>query len=114
MDDFGSGYSSLNMLSEMPIDVLKMDMKFVQSIEDSDANLRLVKAIQDIAKYLNLQIVAEGAETQRQIELLKDIGCDLVQGFYFSKPSPAEEFTALFEKEIQLGRVKRNDDTGTL
>ena len=114
MDDFGSGYSSLNMLSEMPIDVLKMDMKFVQSIENSDTNLRLVKAIQDIAKYLNLQIVAEGAETQRQIELLKDIGCDLVQGFYFSKPLPAEEFTALFEREIKLGRVKRHDDKGTL
>ena len=107
MDDFGSGYSSLNMLSQMPVDVLKMDMKFVQSMEDNETNLRMVKVIQDIAKFLKLQIVAEGAETERQIMLLKDIGCDLVQGFYFSRPLPAEEFTALFEQEIKNGRVKR-------
>ena len=106
MDDFGSGYSSLNMLSQMPVDVLKMDMKFVQSMEESETNLRLVKVIQDIAKFLKLQIVAEGAETERQIRLLKDLGCDLVQGYYFSKPLPAEEFTALFEREIKNGRVK--------
>lgn len=106
MDDFGSGYSSLNMLSQMPVDVLKMDMKFVQSMEESETNLRLVKVIQDIAKFLKLQIVAEGAETEQQIRLLKDLGCDLVQGYYFSKPLPAEEFTALFEREIKNGRVK--------
>ncbi|MBR2795246.1 MAG: EAL domain-containing protein [Solobacterium sp.] len=113
MDDFGTGYSSLNMLSEMPIDVLKMDMKFVQSMEVSETNLRLVKVIQDIAKLLHLQIVAEGAETERQVALLREIGCDLVQGYYFSKPLPAEEFTALFENELKNGRVK-HDNTRTV
>ena len=97
----------------MPIDMLKMDMKFVQSMEVSETNLRLVKVIQDIARFLHLQIVAEGVETERQVALLREIGCDLVQGYYFSKPLPAEEFTALFENELKNGRVK-HDNTGTV
>ncbi len=99
MDDFGSGYSSLNMLSDMPIDVLKMDMKFVRNIESSETDLRLVKLILDIAKYLKLRVVAEGVESEGQLKLLKDAGCDLVQGFYFSRPLPAEEFERLIEAE---------------
>ncbi|MCR5088658.1 MAG: EAL domain-containing protein [Oscillospiraceae bacterium] len=92
MDDFGSGYSSLNMLSSMPVDVLKMDMKFVQNIEHSETDLRLVRLILDIAKNLNLRVVAEGVETQGQLTLLEEAGCDLVQGFYFSPPLTAKEF----------------------
>ena len=104
MDDFGSGYSSLNMLSEMPIDVLKMDMKFVRNIESSDTDLRLVKLILDIARYLRVRVVAEGVETKGQLSLLKEGGCDLVQGFFFSRPLPAEEFEKLIEKEIAIER----------
>ncbi|MBR5342138.1 MAG: EAL domain-containing protein [Erysipelotrichaceae bacterium] len=104
MDDFGSGYSSLNMLSEMPIDVLKMDMKFVRNIEENETDFLLVKLILDIAKYLNLHVVAEGVEKEGQLNLLKDAGCDLVQGFYFSKPLPPEEFEKLIEKEISIER----------
>ena len=81
MDDFGSGYSSLNMLSEMPIDVLKMDMKFVRRIEENETDLRLVELILDIARYLHLKVVAEGVETEGQLALLQNAGCDLVQGF---------------------------------
>ena len=99
MDDFGSGYSSLNMLSAMPIDVLKMDMKFVRNIEQSETDLNLVKLILDIARYLRLKVVAEGAETAGQVSLLKDAGCNLVQGFFFSRPLPAEEFELLIERE---------------
>ena len=105
MDDFGSGYSSLNMLSDMPIDVLKMDMKFVRNIEKSEANLRLVKLILDIAKYLHLNVVAEGVETERQMMLLQGAGCDLVQGYYFSRPLPPEEFEALIQREIDIERT---------
>ena len=104
MDDFGSGYSSLNMLSEMPIDVLKMDMKFVRNIEFSETDMRLVKLILDIARYLKLHVVAEGVETRGQYELLKEAGCDLVQGFYFSKPLPPKEFEKLIEKELSIKR----------
>ena len=104
MDDFGSGYSSLNMLADMPIDVLKMDMKFVRNIENSQTDLRLVKLIVDIAKYLEVDVVAEGVETEGQLALLQDTGCDLVQGFYFSRPLPPEEFEKLIQREIAFER----------
>ncbi len=96
MDDFGSGYSSLNMLSSLPIDVLKMDIGFIQNIERNEKDFRLVELIVDIARYLKVPVIAEGVETENQLKLLRDAGCDLVQGFYFSRPLPAEEF----EKKI--------------
>ena len=92
MDDFGSGYSSLNMISAMPVDVIKMDIAFIRNIERNEKDLRLVELIVDIARYLKVQVVAEGVETENQLKLLKDAGCDLVQGYYFSCPLPAEEF----------------------
>ena len=104
MDDFGSGYSSLNMLSSLPVDVLKMDMKFIRNIETSETDRKLVTLILDIAKYLHLTVVAEGVETENQLQILRDAGCDIVQGFYFSRPLPAEEFEALIQKEIQTER----------
>lgn len=104
MDDFGSGYSSLNMLSSMPIDVLKMDMKFIRGIENSETDRRLVSLILDIAQCLQAKVVAEGVESQNQLQFLKDEGCDLVQGYFFSKPLPAEEFEKLIEKELSIKR----------
>ena len=109
MDDFGSGYSSLNMLSDMPIDVLKMDMKFVRNIEHSETDFRLVKLILDIARYLNLCAVAEGVETEGQLKLLQGAGCDLVQGFYFSRPLPANEFERLIQEELSLKREEEKE-----
>ena len=99
MDDFGSGYSSLNMLSSMPIDVLKMDMAFIRNIERSEKDLRLVELVLDIARYLKVPVVAEGVETDGQLGLLRDAGCDLIQGYFFSPPLPPEQFEALIEKE---------------
>ncbi len=107
MDDFGSGYSSLNMISSMPIDVLKMDMKFIRNIEHNAKDFRLVELVVDIAKYLNVPVVAEGVETETQLQLLKNADCDLVQGYYFSRPLPAEEFEKLIIREIEIDR--RND-----
>jgi len=92
MDDFGSGYSSLNMLSAMPVDILKMDMAFVQNIERNEDDLHLVELIIDIARYLHVPVIAEGVETEKQMNLLRDAGCDLVQGYYFSPPLPPDEF----------------------
>ena len=104
MDDFGSGYSSLNMLSAMPIDVLKMDMKFVKNIEHNETDRKLVTLILDIAEYLGVPVVAEGVETEGQLAILKNAGCDLVQGYYFSRPLPADEFEALIRREIETER----------
>ena len=99
MDDFGSGYSSLNMLSSLPVDVLKMDIDFIRNIERNEKDFRLVELIIDIARYLKVPVVAEGVETENQLKLLKDAGCDIVQGYYFSRPLPADAF----EREI-LGK----------
>ncbi len=104
MDDFGSGYSSLNMLSEMPIDVLKMDMKFIRNIETSETDRRLVTLILDIAMYLGVAVIAEGVETEGQLNILREANCDLVQGYYFSKPLPPREFEKLIEKELTIER----------
>ena len=104
MDDFGSGYSSLNMLSSMPIDVLKMDMKFVRNVENNPTDRKLVSLILDIARYLGVPVVAEGVENAAQLEILRAAGCDLVQGYYFSRPVPAPEFEKLIEKEIGTER----------
>ena len=92
MDDFGSGYSSLNMLSAMPVDVLKMDRAFIRRIGDSEKDASLVALILGIAKNLKIPVVAEGVETKEQLELLRKMGCSMVQGFYFSRPLPAHEF----------------------
>ena len=107
MDDFGSGYSSLNMLSDMPIDVLKMDMKFVRNIEYSKTAMRLVKLILDIARYLSLTVVAEGVETDGQLSLLQDAGTDLVQGYFFSRPLLPEDFEKIIRREMD-GRTEED------
>ena len=104
MDDFGSGYSSLNMLSCMPIDVLKMDMAFVRNIEHSEKDFRLVEVVLDIARYLKVPVVAEGVETQRQLDMLKEAGCELIQGYFFSRPLPPEEFERLIQAELETER----------
>ena len=101
MDDFGSGYSSLNMLSSIPIDVLKMDMAFIRNIELSERDFRMVELVLDIARYLNVPVVAEGVETEKQLHMLRDAGCQLVQGYYFSRPLPPEDFEKLIEKETE-------------
>ena len=96
MDDFGSGYSSLNMLTALPIDVLKLDMVFVKNVHTDDKALKLVELIMGIAKYLEVPVIAEGVEYEEQYKILKEAGCDVIQGYYFSKPLPPEEFGPLF------------------
>jgi len=100
MDDFGTGYSSLNMLSAMPIDVLKMDRAFVRNIEHSEKDIHLVALILDIARNLKIPVVAEGVETEKQVELLKELGCDLVQGYFFSRPLHASDFETEFVQKM--------------
>ena len=92
MDDFGTGYSSLGLLSHLPIDVLKLDMSFVRSAFGETRDVRMIELIIDIADYLHVPVVAEGVETEEQYLVLKAMGCDYVQGYYFSKPVPPEQF----------------------
>ncbi|MGX8720315.1 MAG: putative bifunctional diguanylate cyclase/phosphodiesterase, partial [Eubacteriales bacterium] len=101
MDDFGTGYSSLNMLSAMPIDVLKMDRAFVRNIEHSEKDIQLVALILDIARNLKVPVIAEGVETGKQVELLKELGCGLVQGYFFSRPLHASEFETKYVREAR-------------
>ncbi len=97
MDDFGSDYSSLNMLSEIPIDVLKLDMRFVQDQEKFRDKRSVMSFVISLAKWMNLKVIAEGVETEEQVNLLKILGCHSVQGFFFSKPLPLHAFEALID-----------------
>ena len=92
MDDFGTGYSSLGMLSHLPIDALKLDMSFIRSAFGENRDVRMIELIIDIADYLHVPVVAEGVETEEQYMVLKAMGCEYVQGYYFSKPVPPEDF----------------------
>lgn len=98
MDDFGSGYSSLNMLNKMPVDILKLDMKFIQNMTAQPADRGILHFIMELARWMNLEVVAEGVETREQLEYLRDAGCDYVQGYYFARPMPVDEFVALLKK----------------
>ncbi|MBQ3920285.1 MAG: EAL domain-containing protein [Oscillospiraceae bacterium] len=99
MDDFGCGYSSLNMLTSLPIDALKLDMNFIRNICTDKKAYRLVGIMIEIARLLEVPVIAEGVESKEQMELLRELGCDIIQGYYFSRPLPPEEFEKLFTAE---------------
>ena len=92
IDDFGTGYSSLSYLAELPVKTLKIDRSFVARLVDSESNTRVVQAIVALGKAMELDIVAEGVETDQQYAVVRKLGCDLVQGFFIAKPMPAERF----------------------
>ncbi len=94
MDDFGSGYSSLNMLSTLPIDALKLDMQFIRTAFSGSGNLRMLEITVDISDSLSVPLIAEGVETAEQVQKLKEMGCAVVQGYYFARPMPAGDVEA--------------------
>lgn len=98
MDDFGSGFSSLNMLKDLPVDILKIDMKFLEGLEYSERVRGLLSSIIHMSKQMNMNVVCEGVETAQQVEFLSTHGCDSVQGFYYSKPLPLVKFRELMKK----------------
>ncbi|MBQ9448411.1 MAG: EAL domain-containing protein [Acholeplasmatales bacterium] len=100
IDDFGSGYSSLNTLATLPFDVLKLDMKFVHDMFKNDKTLKMVEIVSEIAKHLNVKLIAEGVETKEQLDMLKKLKYDIIQGYYFSKPVDSLEFELFFNKEF--------------
>jgi diguanylate cyclase (GGDEF)-like protein/PAS domain S-box-containing protein len=96
IDDFGTGYSSLNYLKQFPIDVLKIDRSFVDGLPDGEQDAQIASAIIAMAHSLKLAVIAEGVETQAQLDFLRDHGCDEIQGYLLGKPMPAAQFTAQF------------------
>ena len=99
MDDFGSGYSSLNMLNQMPIDILKLDMQFVQSETAKPMDQGILQLIMELARRMHLSVVAEGVETKTQLDRLSETGCEYVQGYYFARPMPEGEFETLMRDQ---------------
>ena len=99
MDDFGSGFSSLNMLKNIPVDVLKIDKLFFEDFEVDERGWNLVQDILSIARHLGLRCVAEGVENKQQAEFLQKSGCELAQGFYFYHPLKEEEFDQLLQRQ---------------
>jgi EAL domain-containing protein (putative c-di-GMP-specific phosphodiesterase class I) len=106
IDDFGTGYSNLGYLKLFPIDKLKIDQSFVRNLENEPVNLDIVRAIAALGKSMSLELVAEGVETNSELDLVQATGCDLVQGYHFSKPLPANE--------IELWMKERNLNTRLL
>lgn len=96
MDDFGAGYSSLNMLNEVPVDVLKIDMKFLRNIDARNKSSNIIGFIVSMAKWLDLGVICEGVETLEHVKFLRSIGCHKGQGYFFAKPLPI----ALFEEKL--------------
>ncbi|MBD8070613.1 EAL domain-containing protein [Bacillus sp. PS06] len=105
IDDFGTGYSSLNRLKHLPITSLKIDKSFIQTFDEDDR--LIVKTIIDLGRNLHFNVIAEGIETGRQLELLKELGCMMGQGYYFSKPVPANQVPALVNEFAEQGQ-RRN------
>lgn len=92
MDDFGSGYSSLNMLKDIQVDVLKIDMLFLGKTKDEERSRAIIRTIISLSKQLGMLVITEGVETREQVDFLTEIGCDVFQGYYFAKPMPVEDF----------------------
>ena len=98
MDDFGSGYSSLNTLKNTPVDVIKMDMAFMSGKDIYKRGADILQMVVSMAQKLNMPIIAEGVETLEQAEFLSGIGCDIIQGYFYEKPCSIEEFERVLTK----------------
>ncbi len=101
VDDFGSGYSSLSHIKKLPIDTLKIDKTFIEEIDSELNDVAIVSTIITLAKNLNLKVIAEGVENEMQLEILKDKGCDQIQGYYLSPPIPVHQFNESFLNKIE-------------
>ncbi|WCE28714.1 EAL domain-containing protein [Vibrio sp. SCSIO 43137] len=105
IDDFGTGYSSLSQLKNLPISILKIDKTFVDNIPANSKDVAIIKSIVSFADNLGLQVVAEGVETREQAQCLRQYGCGLIQGYYYSKPVSAEEIMQMIENRGNIVRV---------
>lgn len=104
IDDFGSGYSSLNMLKDIKANVLKIDMLFLRETENQERSRTILNSIISMSRALGMEVITEGVETEEQVEMLRSMGCDAFQGYYFSKPVPVEEFEAKYLSRVEAAR----------
>jgi EAL domain-containing protein (putative c-di-GMP-specific phosphodiesterase class I) len=109
IDDFGTGYSSLSCLKQLPVDTLKIERSFIRHLDTNGSDEAIVGAILTLARNLGLHVVAEGVETPAQLQVLGRHGCEIAQGFYFSRPLPGEEY-----RELLLELAQRPSLTDTL
>ena len=96
LDDFGTGYSSLSYVTKLPIDNIKIDKSIIKNIHKDNKSLQIVKSIILMSKSLDINIIAEGVETIDQLEILQELDCDFIQGFYISEPLPIKNFESKF------------------
>jgi EAL domain-containing protein (putative c-di-GMP-specific phosphodiesterase class I) len=104
MDDFGTGFSSLNYLRSFPFDKIKIDQTFVRDMAKGRDSVAIIKCIIDLGRALHIDVVAEGVETEEQLEMLISEGCTEMQGYYFSKPAPIENFEKILTE--RNGRIE--------
>ncbi len=100
LDDFGTGYASLAYLKEFPVDVVKIDRAFVTGIPDNEEDSTIVDAIAGLTRGLKLSLLAEGVENERQLDVLKSVGCQYAQGFFWSKALPGNEYEQFYMNQI--------------
>jgi EAL domain-containing protein (putative c-di-GMP-specific phosphodiesterase class I) len=103
IDDFGTGYSSLAYLKQMPVDIIKIDRSFVSGMHDNTADMQIVSSTIAMVQKLGMQVVAEGVETSAQLQLLKDLNCEIGQGYFISRPIPEKDLYALIPEKLKLG-----------
>jgi EAL domain-containing protein (putative c-di-GMP-specific phosphodiesterase class I) len=110
IDDFGTGYSSLSYLGRFPLDALKIDQSFVGQIASAEDDAGIVTAVISMARSLELRVVAEGVETLEQVTFLRNHECDEAQGYYFSRPVPAEVFASLLDGSLPRRILRRGTE----
>ena len=114
MDDFGSGYSSLNVLKDMEVDYLKVDMKFLQDQEFNGKGEKVLTSVIRMAKWLHLPSIVEGVETIEQVDFLKCIGCEYAQGYYYAKPMPVADYEKFIAREEEMGAKSSTDENAAI
>jgi len=109
LDDFGTGYSALSYLQRYPIDILKIDRSFIGKINGNGENIEIIKAIMNLARDLDIGVIAEGIETETQFDLLKNLNCEFGQGFFFAKPMDFKAIESLLASNTFLAEVESQD-----
>ena len=112
IDDFGTGYSSLSYLRRFPIDRLKIDQSFTREVTTSSDGAAIARAVIQLGHALELQVIAEGVETEGQLRFLRENGCDEIQGYYFSRPLEMEALRKLLQSLAPAGRALEGESAG--